>query len=260
MKKIDLITRDNFDKMFNIRNILEESVYYPSSGIDGTAIEYLSDQFNSFVHADYSTSREIVKNAMENHFLGVGYDLIGIKFVEINELAPNGISPLNFTNNDHESNRLVSNSIKQKAQGRFIEPFACWAVFELNKDRTKFKKGKAKRFSILHLGVEACAIFEELYVNNNINPRAVAIISPAEGYGDNWTLFRDPEFRFYQNILLNHQINGAPLPSSLLTNMILSDDDACFWPDYHFKEKKFYGSDLRLYKHEQSFKKESSIV
>jgi hypothetical protein len=99
----------------------------------------------------------------------------------------------------------------------------------------------------MHIGGEACATFEAIYLSNKVNPKCIAIISPGEGYGDNWTIFRDPEFRLYQTLHFNKINNNANMPSELLTNMALSDDDNCFWPNYNYQSRCFADGWLRKY-------------
>jgi hypothetical protein len=246
MRDIDKITQDNFHSMFNLRDILEDSVFYPASGIDGSAIECLSRQYRSFIHVDYSTPMVVVEQAMRSHFSGVGYELIGIKHISREELTPNGFSPPNFVLNEHEINRLERKFISDLFYCRNFIPFSLWAVYELNPSNTGSTYGKVNRFSLLHIGGEACATFDALYTNNRMNPSGVAIICPGEGYGDNWTVFRDPAFRLYQSIECNSLTNNVMMPNVLLTNMLYDDED-CFWPEYLFKSKCYADYGLRIY-------------
>ena len=248
MKTINEITNQNFQSMFNLKDILDESVYYPAAGIDASDIECLSSHYNSFIHVDYSTPRDVVEPGMRSHFESVGYDLIGIKHVSKEELNPMGFITNKFALNDHESQRLEENFIRDRFKYRNFTCFALWAVYELNPKKTGKTQGKAKRFSLLHIGGEACATFEAIYIQNKINPSAIAIISPGEGYGDNWTIFRDPQFRLYQNILFNSQNNETIMPNILLTNMALSDDEVCFWPDYQYYSRIYSNGWQRIYK------------
>jgi hypothetical protein len=239
MKSIKEITKENFQSMFNLKDILEDSVFYPAAGIDASDIECLSNQYCSFIHVDYSTPRDVVEPGMKHHFEGVGYDLIGLKQVSEKELTPNGFTPRNFAINEHERSRLEMEFINDRFRCRNFTPFALWAVYELNPLKTGKSQGKSNRFSLLHIGGEACATFEAIYISNKINPRCISIISPGEGFGDNWTIFRDPNFRLYQNLLFNTVNNNAIMPDALLTNMALSDNEDCFWPDYNYQDRCF---------------------
>lgn len=247
MKVINEITKENFQSMFNLKDILRESVFYPASGIDGSDIECLSNQYCSFIHVDYSTPSDVIETGMRHHFVGVGYDLIGLKYVTMDELTPNGFRPRNFVINEHENARLKMDFIKDRFYHKNFTPFAIWAVYELNPSKTGKTEGKANRFSLLHIGGEACATFEAIYLNNKINPKCIAIISPGEGYGDNWTIFRDPDYRLYQILHFNATNNNANMPSQLLTNMMISDIDNCFWPNYIYQSRCFANGGLIKY-------------
>jgi hypothetical protein len=247
MKGIENITKENFDSRFNIMDVLSDSVFYPASGIDTSDIECLSNLSNSFVHVDYSTSKVEVEKSMRNSFESLGYDLIGFKHVSNAELTPNGFQMRNFIINEHERERLNYDFIRDRFNCRNFTPYACWAVYELNPNKTGLTKGKVKRFSLLHIGGEACATFEVIYTGNKINPLAVSILSPGEGFGDNWTKFSDPEFRLYQNLLHNNITHLAPMPKFLLTDRSFSQTESNFWPDYNVPVSTCNFGSLHLY-------------
>lgn len=247
MKSIENITKENFDSSFNIIDVLSESVFYPASGIDARDIECLSNLSCSFVHVDYSTPKEVVEPSMRHAFEGVGYDLIGFKYVSKAELSPHGFQPRNFTLNNHERERLTIDFIRDRYNCRNFTPYAYWAIYELNPNKTGLTKGKTKRFSLLHIGAEACATFEAIYIGNKINPLAVSILSPGEGYGDNWTKFSDPEFRLYQNLLYNNRTNLAQMPKFLLTDRSILQTESNFWPEYYIPVSTCNFGSLHLY-------------
>lgn len=244
MKSINSITPENFNTSFNLTDILENSVYYPASGLDAKPIEVFTNKYSSFINVDYSFKYDEVKNALESNFLPVGYKLIGIKDILKEELSPNGFAPLNIRYNEHEKKRLEEEHIKKLHTGDSRVAFAIWAVYELDPNSTNKTDGKAERFSILHIGGEACATFESLYVENYINPKAIAIIKPGEGYGDNWTKFTDPKFRFYQSLRKNQVENGAEMPQYLLTD--INYGDGCFFSEYSSLDRNI-PADCRLY-------------
>jgi len=243
MSFLDYITAENFDSHFEVKSLLSGSVFYPASGIDGRAIECMYLVANSFIHVDYSTSLMDVKDAMRNDFCGVGYRVIGIKHVDVKKMIPKVFFSRIEELNEHEKSRLNSHySIHDRFQGIGFEPFALWAIYELSEDLTKKTKGKNSRFSLLHIGGEACAVFESLYLENGINPLAVSIINPSEGFGDNWTIFTDPEFRLYQMIQKNTVQNDVSFPEYLITN-IYSHSKGSFWPHYSFQSSKYLPND-----------------
>jgi hypothetical protein len=234
MKWIDNITKENFEVSFNLNEILKNSTFYPASGIDATNIEGLSEYTNSFVHVDYSVPENEVRRALSEDFLAVGYKLIGLRYVAKVELTPNGFVHNNFPLKDSEKERMGN---MNKANNTH-KPFCFWAIYEIDETLTGRTAGKIEKFSLLHIGGEACATFDALYVNNKINPKTVAILNPSEGYGDNWTIFRDPEYRLFKLMQLNSEKNSISLPEYVFTNM--TSNGKCFWPNYKLIDKKMF--------------------
>ena len=127
--------------------------------------------------------------------------MIGLRYIPESEINPNGFTPNNFPIKDSENERIayLDQAIKSH------KPFCYWAIYEIDETLTGSIAGKIKKFSLLHIGGEACATFDALYVNNDINPRAVALLNPGEGYGDNWTIFTDPGYRLFKLVQLNSE-------------------------------------------------------
>ena len=174
------------EKDFNVIDLLKDSVFYPASGIDGKGIEFLIHKSKSFIQVDYSVSIREVRTAMENDFKGVGYKLKRLTQIGKEEI----IQPYNPILNEHEQSKINENSnIKERYELNNFSSFMLQAIYE---------NERGTEFSLLHVGAEACSVFNSLYVKNNINPKAVVIINPSEGYGDNWTKFTDPDFKFYK--------------------------------------------------------------
>ncbi len=169
----------NSDKfLFDINNVLFESLYYPCSGFDGEPIKYFMGNVFSFIYVDYGYSRQVFHNILETH--GVkGYHVIHSQLISENELTPKGwnivISPdkdeiLNLTNSLHY--------IK--------EPFCEWLIFERNNDLDD--SHNPKRFSLLYLCADGSSSYQALYLSNKVKPRIVTIIQPGS-VGLNWTIF-----------------------------------------------------------------------
>jgi hypothetical protein len=234
MNWIDNITKENFEESFNLKEILKNSTFYPASGIDATNIEGLSEFTNSFVHVDYSVTKREVERALSEDFLAVGYKLIGLRYIAKEELTPNGFTPNNFPLKDSEKERMGN---MNKANNTH-KPFCYWAIYEIDETLTGRIDGKIEKFSLLHIGGEACATFDALYVNNKVNPKTVAILNPSEDSGDNWTIFRDPEYRLFKLMQMNSEKNSISLPEYVFTNM--TSDGNCFWPNYKLINKKMF--------------------
>jgi hypothetical protein len=226
------ITKTNFVDSFDVSFIHgNKSVFYPASGLDTSSVSYLFPEFDSFVHVDYSHSESQVSNFMETAFIPLGFKLIGMRHITERMLTPSGFHPMPFTPNRHEISRLQDRHIRDRFYGVGFKPFARWALYEKETSPLEMKT-ESRRFSLLHLGAEAMATFEALYLGYRKNPRAICIIKPSEGYGDNWTIFRDPEFRFHKMIVQNYSNNQSPMPKVLLTDTTEGPNHTCFWPGY----------------------------
>jgi hypothetical protein len=221
---------NNLLSYFDLKEILNDSVFYPASGICLKAEKKYSGRFNSFVHADYSTGSFQVENFLRHELLSLGYELAGIAEVPQHMITPPAYRPAPPVFNEHEAERLTMSFIADVFYGRTIRPFALWAVYRLSAEKKSSQNGLSEEISIFHIGGEACAVFEALYLRNKINPRAVCILFPGEGFGDNWTLFTNPDFRFHQNIVRNHLENKADMPDFLYTHG--ADDNQCVWNQY----------------------------
>jgi len=252
MNWLQNIIPENFKNAFDIKQIIAKSAFYPASGTDGSHISIFTKLgIYSFVNVDYSTPKDKVQQAMEHDFKGVGYRLIGIRHIEEREITPNGFNPVNIPFNEHERYRLDNLPFVSDLMNTVgFEPFALWALYELDPSTTKSIKDKAQRFSLLHIGGEACATFDATYLTNGINPEAIAIIGPGEGYGDNWTLFTNPDFRLHTMLKMNCTKANQSMPRFLLAGKALSNE--AFWPDYVFENNAM--SDnlnlLSLYRYE----------
>ena len=144
------------DTIENIKELLEESVFYPASGIDGTAIMLLMDKSKSFIQVDYSISEHQVRQAMTNDFKNTGYALKSLTRIDVNDI----IQPYKPVFNEHEEHRLSNNPhVKDRYELNNFHPFVIRAIYE--------SKGGIK-FSLLHIGAEALVVFNSLYVKYKI--------------------------------------------------------------------------------------------
>lgn len=250
------INSENFNQSFNLLKILQNSIYYPASGIDAIDIELLNSLSDSFIHVDYGISLNEVKRAMQIDFGGIGYRVIGIKNILMNELiGTRKIQPYKDDLKQHEKNRLKKRHIYELYQQAMDEIHALWVVYELVEKKPSSKRMR-NRFSLLHIKGEACLILENLYVNNKINPLAIVFWNPAEGYGDNWTQLTNTGYRFYNYLIKNSEKNNIEMPSFILSNCALPiNETEEFWPQYKFSKKQMVFNQrlitANLYKYER---------
>jgi len=82
----------NQSSPFPLMDVLNDSLYYPSSRFDGSPIRHLSGNIHSFIYADYGvTSDELEEEVKTPGFLG--YHKILSRSVTEKELTPNGWQP-----------------------------------------------------------------------------------------------------------------------------------------------------------------------
>lgn len=177
------ITQEQIESgMFPLKDVLQNSFYYPSCGFDGGIIKdcnTMGRDLNivSFIYCDYATGEQAFRQE-QNSF--VGYHVLGSRSVSHSELTPNGWRPKfppNFNLQDYQRYRDT------------WKPFINWTVYERDDNRDD-NHGRT-RFSLLYLGGEGVATYQALYWTNKISPRALAIIQPGTGFELNWTDFRD---------------------------------------------------------------------
>lgn len=215
---------------FPLDQILQGSLYYPASGFDGDPIRYLSRSVHSFVYADYGRERDEFERVLHGpEFLG--YELLATREIGEAELAPHGWHRPPGAACDGEPNEC---DVKQ--------PFFVWVVFE-RPDDFPVNHGP-KRFSLLYLCIDGVTAFQTLYVERGISPRAIAIIQPGEGFGGNYTDFKNPERSLGRAVMGN----PAGTPQLLIYGGYgeRADYERPCWPAYweplRFRKKSGGGS------------------
>lgn len=213
---VSLTSASFMNEPFPLRELLKDSLYYPSSGFDGRPIQHLAGNFLSFIYVDYGYSHGEFMIELNKGFRG--YDLLAERAVTEQELTPHGWHPMPPTYGD-------GNPSKYRDKGWIKEPFCSWSVFQL---REGFSDNHGpSRFSLLYLCADGVAAFQALYVANSAAPKAVAVIQPGHGFGFNWTDFTDPNRIFARSVLGN----PSGQPEFLLYGGYGDYPDAC-WPDY----------------------------
>jgi hypothetical protein len=213
------IDQDNIkSRSLPLDELLQESLYYPASGFDGSPIRRLAGNVFSFVYVDYGMEREALMNALESPGFH-GYKLLARRDVAQHELPPRPwrLPPL-----------LPQDGDPWKFRDYTKEPFCVWAVFERSGEMPD--SHGPRRFSLLYLCADGVAAFQALYVANAMKPKIVAIIQPGHGFGRNWTDFTDPQQVLARTVLGN----PAGRPQALLHGGSGGRDfyrESC-WPDY----------------------------
>lgn len=203
---------------FPLRKLLQDSLYYPSSGFDGDPIRYLTGNILSFIYVDYGHTQDEFMGALGSPGFR-GYDLVATRSVIEQELTPSGWNPVLPT-------RIDGNPLRYR--DRIKKPFCSWSVFQRRAD-VPINHGPS-RFSLLYLCADGVAAFQALYIANTAAPKAVAVIQPGHAFGGNWTDYTDPKQIFARSVLGN----PSGRPAFLLYGGIGKRDyyrQSC-WPDY----------------------------
>ena len=193
---------------FPLRELLEDSLYYPCSGLcDGRPIEHLGGNIVSFLYVDNGHSEEdFMIKLRTTGFLG--YHVLETRKVTKKDLTPNGWQSRLPTLEDDENPSLNDE----------VRPFFIWTVLERMCNYPE-NHGPV-RFSFLYLCSDAVATFHALYLTNEIAPKAVAIIRP----GWSWTDLKARN-RIFAKSVLDSNPGGCP-------EYLLSDSEIPCWPEY----------------------------
>lgn len=199
------------DFHFNIKDILTDSCYYPSSWFDGDPVRYLAGNVYSFIYVDYMFTQEKIERETA---LGLrGYNLIHQEHISEEQLTPADLTRFiepDFLDPSERKEKLTG--IIKKLQKN--PPFAIWAIFE-RKDQFDKTHGP-KRISILFLRSEGAFAYQELYLYQQISPLIVAVIQPGTGFGGNWTCFYDENSILYRSV--HYYQDPVMLPTYFVCN------------------------------------------
>lgn len=179
---------------FPITELLEKSIYYPSSHFDGSVVKAYAYDHPSFVYCDYGVTEADFVAEIQTFW---GYDVLAHRPVQEDELVPNGWQP------QMPQHLLASYG---KYPDYVKPPFAHWAVYERKPDYSDMHG--PVRFSLLFVGGEGVATYQALYWSNRTTARAVAIVRPGTGFGCNWTNFLDGTKAL--GYVVTHNPHGQP--------------------------------------------------
>jgi len=203
-----------------LKELLDNSLYYPSCEFDGGVVKYYSKEIQSFIYCDYATGEEALMRELDSFR---GYHLLGNRSLSMEELVPSGWQVILPPTRDLR--RYF------RAINHFKKPFAHWAVYERAED---FGEDHGpKRFSLIYVGGEGVATYQALYWSNKKTPKALAIIQPGTGFGNNWTDFRSRNGALAW-VVFN---NTFGTPDTIFYGGYNKDYDNLNWPEYEYVSK-----------------------
>jgi hypothetical protein len=180
---------------FPLREVLENSLFYPSSGFDGDPVRHFRNLFQSYVYVDYGQTESQLEHALQRGF--TGYRLLAERSVSKLDLSPTPWRPLFIEKS--EARRAVSVSREWAKAGR--NAFAKWMVFEREEGRSA--DHGPPRLSLLFMNADGVAAFQALYLAQEIAPKGIAVIQPGHAFGGNWTDFTNPSEILYRSVSAN---------------------------------------------------------
>ena len=227
MELINQITKVQFENAVPIKELLENSLYYPACGFDGGVVKHFSKEVQSFIYCDYATGEKKLNDASNKFY---GYRLLFERNVKEAELTPNGWIP------------IIPPRVNKEKYFKYIKcfenPFCRWSIYERENDLDD-DHGPI-RFSVLYIGGEGVATYNALYYSNKTTAKILAIIQPGTGWGLNWTDFRK------QDDALGYTVLNNPYgtPDKIVYGGIGKDYNDLKWEGYKKMKtiKKYYYS------------------
>jgi hypothetical protein len=216
------------DFSFFLNNILQDSMYYPSSGMDGIPIQNFMGNIYSFIYVDYGINENDFNKEVEMENAFKGYRIIHKEKILEKQLDNGTIVKIEPKISD---GRPPENWIQS--------PFCYWVVFE--RDINYGDMYNPKRFSLLFLCSEAVSAYYVLYNKNKIAPRILCILQDGSGFGGNWTRFTDRYMDLARAVFSNKN-----LPEYLINGGYQFGYKEPIWPEY--TKRLFYKSYPNIFK------------
>ncbi len=182
--------------------ILDDSLYYPASGLDFGLIKICNTDVRNygivnFIYCDYFLG-ENFSAASESM---PGYSVLARRIVTEEELPPGVFNLPDF----YSGNKELDDAIERIRGKKLCQ----WVVYERN---SECDEGVGpKRFSILFVYAEGVTVYRCLYITNKKVPRILAIIQSGTGFGGNWTDFR----RYDMPLASTLRNNPAGMPDTI---------------------------------------------
>lgn len=190
-----------------IKDLLENSVYYPACYDDGTPVKYFNERFSeygiqSYVYADYGMKAEVL-SALQDGFRH--YHIFATRELKESDLVAHKWDPSKYLQylSSEERARMEEEAFKYHSIN-YYAAFGRWIVYERDSDADA--KVGPEKFSLLYIAADGAATYAALYLENKIAPKALTIIHPGGGYGGNYTSYYNPEGVFLRIVNLGETV------------------------------------------------------
>lgn len=184
-----LMAFDPLKSQLPIVDILQGSVFYPASAMDGRPVKYLGGFSHSFVYADWDVCKRLLRSNL-NTFKG--YKIFHSRAIEKHELC--------FSSFQSRDSELTYGEKNQRHGRGRVMPYAFWTIYER---LPEFNEAHGpQRFSLLFIGGEGVETFQSLYFSNQCAPSLIAL-SRCDAFTHNWTQFFAHRGIFARSVMQN---------------------------------------------------------
>lgn len=181
-----------------MREFLSGCVYYPAAGFDGTPVRHLARYWNRFVYVDAHEAKPAALGALVRAPFS-GYDLTCQREVSRRELVPGGWSPQPPRWLDRHNYLPTLEPVLSLAQG--------WAsLTKLTRQAHRPESHGPAWFELLQIQAEGAACYQALFNANNVLPAVLVFARAGEGFGGNYSRFRDALL----DVMLRHPLGLPP--------------------------------------------------
>ena len=190
------------DSAFPVMDVLNDSIYYPASHMDGSILKSYGGFTHSFVYVDPN----VEKIDLLRQLFGVArYEMLFMRWLPKEQLCFKPFQPIHpIPGVDEDPTRL-------NLHDKPINPYALWTVFE-RKEKVKPAHGP-KRFSFLFIAGEGVATYQAIYNSNRARPLAI-VLKGYSGFAGNWTDF-ECRGGMFERVVMS---NPGGFPDYLLCN------------------------------------------
>ena len=123
---------------FPLTQLLEDSLYYPSSGFDRDPVKYLSGNILSFIYVDYGRSHDEFENEIIKRGFR-GYECVATRSVTEQELTPRGWRPIQPDRDHIDYDPLYNSDFTIKGL----------KIFRIDREALQKERDTAERMEIL---------------------------------------------------------------------------------------------------------------
>lgn len=163
------------DFNFEVRKVLDNSLFYPACGYDGGPVKRFMGNVYSFFYVCYhpSCKSERILRLIERRGFK-GYHIIKYQILKPEDLG--------FSLWFRKYNKAFEEYFDRYRAHKY-EDFCCeWFVFE--RDPEFDENHNPMRFSFIYMWAEAVTAYKDVYLANNIKPKIITILHPGWKHPD----------------------------------------------------------------------------